>query len=171
LNLFFSIASYEGNLNWISLDFNSNGETSLQLPQGPHSDAYKIYLGVNIIDDANGVTTYNITTPVSVSPNVPLLQSLTNSIFSNGMSNQAMTSLNSGDLFLVTNNVIALSILIKNAQGNYSDQSQYALIRDYMAEKLSQLSVTNVNSIKGISSSLSSLTEVTEHVSAKTAVK
>ena len=158
-------------MNWISLDFNSNGETSLQLPQGPQTDTYKIYLSVDIIDDAKGVSHYNITTPVTVNPNVPLLQSLTNSILSNGMSNQVMTSLNSGDFVLVTNNVIALSFLIKNAQGNYSDESQYTLIRDYMAEKVSQLSVTNVNSIKVVSSTLSSLTEVTEQVSVITAVK
>ena len=37
-------ATYKDNLNPIALNFNSNGKLSVQLPQGPNLDSYKIYL-------------------------------------------------------------------------------------------------------------------------------
>ena len=165
-------------MNLISLSSNSNGQISFQLPQGPQSDSYKIFLSVNIKDNSNGVITYNISTPVTVLPNDTSVQSLTDSILNfngNGSNSQILNNLNSGDTNLVTSNVLALTSLI-NAQSNSensssnNDNSQMILLRDFMADKVAQLSVTDVNSIRVIGSALSSITQDTQQVSVNTAV-
>ena len=92
--LFLKIATYSGNLNFISLNYNSNGQISLQLPQGPQSDSYKIYLSVNIIDDTNGVTNYYVkNNPIIVKPNDALALSLMQSIIANDQNNQFISVL------------------------------------------------------------------------------
>ncbi len=176
--IFYSTATYLGNLNLISLSSNTNGQINFQLPQGPQSDTYKIYLVVNVKDNSNGVTTYNISTPVTVLSNDTSVQSLTDSILNlngNGSNSQILNSLNSGDTNLVTSNVLALTSLI-NAQStsdnssSNSDNSQMKLLRDFMADKVTQLSVTDVNSIRMIGAALSSITQETQQVSVNTAV-
>jgi hypothetical protein len=167
-----------GNLNLISLSSNTNGQINFQLPQGPQSDTYKIYLVVNVKDNSNGVTTYNISTPVNVLSNDTSVQSLTDSILNlngNGSNSQILNSLNSGDTNLVTSNVLALTSLI-NAQStsdnssSNSENSQMILLRDFIADKVTQLSVTDVNSIRLIGAALSSITQETQQVSVNTAV-
>ena len=165
-------------MNLISLSSNTNGQINFQLPQGPQSDTYKIYLAVNVKDNSNGVTTYNISTPVNVLSNDTSVQSLTDSILNlngNGSNSQILNSLNSGDTNLVTSNVLALTSLI-NAQStsdnssSNSENSQMILLRDFMADKVTQLSVTDVNSIRLIGAALSSITQETQQVSVNTAV-
>ena len=176
--IFYSTATYLGNLNLISLSSNTNGQINFQLPQGPQSDTYKIYLVVNVKDNSNGVTTYNISTPVNVLSNDTSVQSLTDSILNlngNGSNSQILNSLNSGDTNLVTSNVLALTSLI-NAQStsdnssSNSENSQMILLRDFIADKVTQLSVTDVNSIRLIGAALSSITQETQQVSVNTAV-
>ena len=117
--IFYSTATYLDNLNFISLSSNTNGQINFQLPQGPQSDTYKIYLVVNVKDNSNGVTTYNISTPVTVLPNDTSVQSLTDSILNlngNGSNSQILNSLNSGDTNLVTSNVLALTSLVSQPE-------------------------------------------------------
>ena len=182
--VFFSkIATYSGNLNLISLNYNSNGQISLQLPQGPQTDAYKIYLSVNIIDDTNGVTNYYVkNNPIIVKPNDALALSVMQSIKNNDQNNQFISGLNSGNLNMVAANIIALSSVFNteseaslntsntNTSNNNVDNNDKANIRDYMAQKVTQLSVSDVSSIKVIGSALSKLTETPQQVSSNTAV-
>jgi hypothetical protein len=180
---FFKTAIYSGNLNLISLNYNSNGQISLQLPQGPQSDAYKIYLSVNIIDDTNGVTNYYVkNNPIIVKPNDALALSVMQSIKNNDQNNQFISGLNSGNLNMVAANIIALSSVFNteseaslntsntNNTNNNVDNNDKANIRDYMAQKVTQLSVSDVSSIKVIGSALSKLTETPQQVSSNTAV-
>jgi len=174
---FFKTATYSGNLNLISLNYNSNGQISLQLPQGPQSDSYKIYLSVNVIDDTNGVTSYNLkNNPIIVKPNDALAQSLMQSMKANDQSNQFIAGLNSGNLNLIAANVIALSSVF-NAESdgslntsNTSKNNEKAAMRDYMAQKMTQMSAYDVSSIKVMGSALSKLTETPQQVSYNTAV-
>jgi len=166
-----------GNSNWVSLNSNTNGQIDLQLPLGPQADTYKIYLSVKIKDNDNGVTTHTIATPVIVMPNDTSVQFFYQSILANITSNQVMMSLNSGDLNLVTSNAIALSFLINTAQinasdnnGSTSDTMQKAVIKEFMADKVTQLSITDVKSILLIGSALSSITGLPHQVTVYTAV-
>ena len=164
------------------MNYNSLGQISLQLPQGPSADSFKIYLFVNVIDDTYGVTVYNITSPVTVTPNDALADSLAVSISSGDASSQALVALNSGNLNLVAKNVIALSTAFNiQSTATSSNQTmnqtqldkannQLAQLRDFMVSKVSELSVSDVSSIKVISSALSASTQTPEQVSTKAAV-
>ena len=150
------------------------------MPQGPSEDSYKIYLYVNIIDDTDGTTVFHIRDPVTVMPNNELATSLANSIRGNEASNPFLLELNSGNLNLVSKNVIALSTvfniqskssssLLKNESSQFDNQMAY--LREFMVNKVAQLSVSTVSSVKVISSALSAATQTPVQVSSKAAVK
>jgi hypothetical protein len=150
----------------------------LQLPQGPQTDQYKIYLSVNIKDNDNGVVAYNITNPVIVMSNDTSVKFFYESIKANITSNEVLMSLKSGDLNLVTSNAIALSFLINTAQINTTDNSstnidniQKAVIKEFMAEKVTQLRFTDMKSVNLIETALLSITELPQQVTFYMAVK
>ena len=161
------LATYSGNVNPISINFNSLGIGNLQLPQGPESDSYFIYLSVNIIDDTNGVTTFTLPNPVVVLPNSDLLSiSSTNT--------QLMTELNSGNVNLVASNAIAIANGLNmqfNSSQSSSQTSQVTAFKELLVSKVVQLSVSDSNSISTIASTLSALTQVPDQVSSNLAVR
>ena len=75
-NVFFFTATYKGITTPISLDQNSNGNSAFQLPSGPESDSYQISLYVNVMDDSDGVTQYNVPMNAVVKPNNDLVNNL-----------------------------------------------------------------------------------------------
>ena len=145
-----------------------------QLPQGPQSDSYKIYLSVNVIDDTEGLTFYQIESPIIVTPNNDLASSISNSMLTNDPSSQIVSQMNSHNLNLVSKSVISMSTVLNvESSGTNSSSSaneQTATLRGYMAEKMSDISVSDVSSIKVISSTLSVLTKTLQQVSSSTAV-
>ena len=172
-------ATYTGNPIPIALNYNANGKVSIQLPQGPASDAYQIYLFVNVIDDTEGTTVYNLPTPVAVLPNNLLAASLADSISSNDPTSQILMDLNSGNLNVVAKNVIALTSVFNiqsqsttttapNATASFNNQM--AELREFMISKVTDLSISDMSSIKVISSALSAATGVPQQISTKTAV-
>jgi len=152
----------------MSISYNSLGVGNLQLPQGPQSDSYQIYLSVNIFDDTNGVTTFSLPSPVVVLPNTNLLSDPSSNV-------QLMTELNSGNVNLVARNVIAIAtgfnMQFNLSQTSTSQISEVTAFKELLAKKVTQLSVSDSNSINTIASSLSSLTQVPEQVSPNLAVK
>ena len=157
-----------------TLNYNSKGFVSLQLPQGPQSDSYFIYLSVNIIDDSDGKTNFPIKTPIQVLPcNSTSLFELILGV-TNGSRTKMMTTmmmeLNSGNLNLISKNIITLSTYL-NAQNPLGfNNEQISLIREYLMEKLNDLSVSDMSSIKVLTSTLSLLTAVPEQVSSRLGV-
>ena len=175
INIYEYMATYSGNENSIALNYNTNGQISLQLPQGPSNDAYKIYLYVNIIDNTKGTTVFTIPNPILVYPNIDLASGLLDD-----PNNPFLTQLNSGNLNLVAKNVIALTTVF-NIQSTDSASSQnlteiaqannqMSVLREFMVNKMNELSVSDMSSIKVISSALSAATQTPDQVSTKTAV-
>ncbi len=168
--------TYSSNQNPIVINYNSVGIASIQLPQGPESDSYKIYLFVNIIDDSTGTTVYLISTPVVVTPNDQLTDDLTTMLATNDPSSQINLELNSGNLNLVAKNVIALTSVFNiqsrsNSSGNISEKTnKMADLREFMVKKVTELSVTDISSVKVISSALSVSTQTYEQITSNTAV-
>ena len=160
----------------ICLNFNSNGKLSIQLPQGSSSDSYKIYLLVNIVDDSYGSTLYDIQTPIIVTPvDGGLINSLNLLTLSNATANNSiLVGLNSGNLNLVSKNVIALSSdlnKLSNSQNLSSiETNQISLVREFMVTKVNSLSLSDISSMKIISSSLSVATQFPAQISSKIAV-
>ena len=150
------------------MNYNSVGIGNLQLPQGPQSDSYFIYLSVNIIDDTNGVTNFVLSNPVVVLPNTNLL--------SDASSNrQLMTELNSGNVDLVSRNALAiamgLNMQFNSSQSTSSQTSQVTAFKEFLVTKVTELSVSDSNSMCTIASTLSSLTQTPSQVSSNMAVK
>ena len=168
------------------MNYNSNGDLYIQLPQGPDYDAFKLYLFVNIIDDTYGVTVYNITQPVTVMPNDNLANNLAASIASNDPNSPFLQDLNSGNLNLVAKNVIALSsvfniqslstsstsasITTSSNATNNAENDQKAALREFLIGKVAELSVSDMSSIKVIASALSSASANTDQISRNAAV-
>jgi len=138
---------------------------------------------VNIIDDTSGTVVYNIPTPVIVKPNDALANSLADSISNNDPNSPFLVQLNSGNLNLVAKNVIALTTVF-NIQSTSSSSNQnvnltqlnevnnqMASLREFMVNKVTQLSVSDISSIKLISSALSSATQAPQQISSSVAVK
>jgi hypothetical protein len=155
------------------LNYNSNGVLHLQLPQGPQTDSFLIYLSVNIIDDFNGKTTYQLLMPVEVLPNnnnSNIFEAiLTNS--GESLSFETLSELNSGNLNLISKNVIFLSNAL-NSQNMLSsfDNDQKALVREYLLDKLNIISVSDISSIKVLSSAMSVVTQIPSQASSNLAV-
>ena len=138
---------------------------------------------VNIIDDTDGTTVYNIPTPVIVTPNNNLASSLADSISNSDPNCQFLVELNSGNLNVVSKNVIALTTVF-NIQSNSPTSStqsvnttqvdqvnnQMATLREFLVAKVNNLSVSDISSIKVISSALSAATQSSNQVSSNTAV-
>ena len=146
---------------------------------------------MNIIDDTDGTTVYLLPTPVTVKPNIQLANSLAESISSNDASSPMVIELNSGNLNLVSKNVISLATVF-NIQSSMSLNSnntlnnsavsandtaaiaqinnQMASLREFLVNKMIGLSVSDISSIKVISSALSVATQTVQQVSANTAV-
>ena len=135
--------------NPLTLNYNSNGILKLQLPQGPQIDSYFVRLLVNIIDDSNGKTVFNLTTPIQVLPNNS--SNVFESLIYNNASNQQRIELNSGNLNLISKNVISLSNTLNTQNVSFLssfDNDQIALMRDYLIGKLNELSISNINSFQ-----------------------
>lgn len=166
---------------------------TVQLPQGPDSDLNRIYIFVNVIDDQSGTMIYDIPTPVTVLPDNQLATNLANSISTNDPSCSALIALNSGNLNLVAKNVIGLTSVFNiqslgnpvqtltsspsssNTDTNLTSQintlnNQFADLREFMVNIVSNLSVTDLSSIKVISSALSAATQTPSQITTNTAV-
>ena len=153
----------------------------MQLPQGSCMDDFRVYLHVNIIDDAGGVTSYNISTPVVVMPQVQLALDVLDSFHGNRSENPSIVELSSGNLNLVASNIMSLTSVF-NQQSYMGNQCHFSIsqnenftnslatFRGYLVEKIAALSVSDISSIKMIATSLSHATQNLNEVSASTAV-
>ena len=141
---------------------------------------------VNIIDDTDGTTVYRLLNPITVKPNNVLIERLVELILYNDTSSPLLLELNSGNINLVSKNVIALatgfniqssssSSLNSNSSRNsssaiYQMNNQMAVLREILVRKVVDLSVSNISSMKVISSALSVATQAVEQVSSDLAV-
>ena len=167
--------TYFGNENQISLNYNSYGQLIIQLPQGPPTDAYRLYLSVSIIDDMGGFYIYNISIPVTVFPNDILANSFATrtSISSDNPYNLILLNLNSGNLNLLAKNVIGLATVFNiksSSQLTQTNIDQMGYWRELMLTKLSVLSISDISRIKVLSSALSVNTRVFNQISSQSAV-
>ena len=78
--------TYLGCPSPIAVSYDSQGRMAMQLPQGPPYDSYKVNLFVQIVDDGDGVTVFNITDPVYVHPNSELTNMMMDDILYNPVS-------------------------------------------------------------------------------------
>ena len=185
--------TYSGNQNPITLNFNSHGNLSVQLPQGPSSDSYRLFLSVNIVDNQHGLTIFNIPSPVIVLPDDIIFSNVTQAIRNNDLGNSFVQSLYTNDLYSLGQRVIALSTIaniksnsitpfistsVVNSQISISNQpsnitqfnNEMALVRVRLAIQISNLTVLNVSGMKVMASALSTATQIPFQVTRQLAV-
>jgi len=157
---------------------------SVQLPQGPEYDSYRIYLFVNIIDDSGGITVYKLVNPIYVYPNKEATDQVINEILDNNPRSLIVTNLNSGNLKTVTNFVSVLSTQINmqnmitpsssvNQSNNDTlrvERENNAILREMCITKVTELSISDLSSIKLFASALSTSTSVSSEISRASAV-
>jgi hypothetical protein len=180
------LKAYTKNENPIALNYNQNGILDIQLPQGPTTDSYRQYIFVNIIDDSNGIAVFTIDTPVVVTPNDALVSQLLDSLLSSSdVSSQFMLNLNSGNLNLISKNIIGLSSVLNtqqqmtstsdntssNVNSNDATNRQMASVRELMVEKLTQFNASDLSSVKVLASTLSVTTKNSEQITTRLAVR
>ncbi len=112
--------TYLNNLNPFSIGYNSNGILKFQLPQGPTYDSYNLYLFVNVIDNNNGVTVYNLSTPVKVLSNSNVLFDLVKNVMIKNLSLDFVNTIYNGNIQsssqLITNLISTLNIQSETTQ-------------------------------------------------------
>lgn len=132
--------------------------------EGPAQDSHNIYITVNIIDDSNGRTVFNLPHPISVLPDGAITNNMGGIISSNDPNSAIMQDLNSGNVNLVARNSLMLSSCLNSGKVQISNE-QGAIIRSFLIDKISSLTVSDMSSIKSISSALSETTSSIGQVS------
>ena len=142
---------------------------------------------MNIIDDTDGTTVYTLPYPVTVYPNdnytYSIIETLidTNTYVDNTdmtktiSTNQILLELNSGNLNLVAKNVVILAAVFNTMSTASSSLSsdkhnQMTNLREFMVNKIAQLSVSDVSSMKVILSALSVATKNATQITKSMAV-
>ena len=93
------------------------------LPIGPSTDSYRLYLYVNIIDNDNGVTTYNISTPIQVQPDTSTITNLIQELSNPSSTGTISNILASGNSQVATTVLLSVSSLLNSASSSSNTSS------------------------------------------------
>jgi hypothetical protein len=122
--------TYLNNLNPLSIGFNSNGVFKFQLPQGPACDSYKLSLFVNIIDNENGVTIFNLPIAVKVLSNSNVLNDLVKNVLIKNTSSDFVNTIFNGNL---QSSSQAISNLISTLNTQYESNTNSDVISFFLS--------------------------------------
>lgn len=128
------------------MDQNINGTSSFQLPSGPESNFYQLNLYVNIIDDSDGITQYNMPSFVIVKPDNDMFNNFTNSLL--GSDIESLTkSLIAGNLKSATAFINSFTLMLDSQTvTNNTDTVFYYLFNYiYCISKFNSLIIQRMN--------------------------
>ena len=95
------------NTNPIQLSYNANATLTTILPLGPSHDSYRLSVFIQIIDDSNAITVYNLPYKVIVKPSASAANNEMNNLLSG--SSTLFKNLNLKDL---SKNVISFTSML-----------------------------------------------------------
>lgn len=139
-----------------ALSFNQNGLLVTQLPPGSKLDGYKLYIFVQIIDDSDAITIYEIEKPVVVQVRHDVLSQLSNQLANDPENSEFFKQIKYGNLQQASTNMISMSMLLKEQPNNEQDNYK---IKDLFIQAANDLEADDLSSVKVISSVVSVLTE------------
>lgn len=151
------------------LDKNNYGLSKFQLPSGPKDDSYKITLYVDIIDDSDGIMTFELVTKCIVKPNQQIINNYVNNLLSDTNKQELKNQLQTNGIKQTVSFITSLTSILENNQidntktnitnSTNKDQSdKNTAIKQVLIEVVSNLPSNNINNIILISSTLSVLT-------------
>ena len=95
----------------VLINFNSIGNTILQMESGSDKDFNRIYLYVNVIDDFGGSRISNISEPITVLSNIQFENKLISQIACNNKSSVFMQNIITGSI-QYSNNIISIGNIL-----------------------------------------------------------
>lgn len=95
----------------MAINYNSKSFITVQLPQGPDNDAYKMTLYVKVVDDMEGIASFPVGT-VTVLPNATHTDELVNQFFVTNGTTSVNQVLKSGSLSTCGQFVTSLGVAI-----------------------------------------------------------
>lgn len=105
----------------LGLGSSLTGVLMTQLPNGAPADSNRLYIYVNIIDNDNGVTTFQIATPVQVDPDMGVLNSVIQQLSDPTNTGTINNVLASGNSQLATSVLLSVASLLNSV--TYSSAS------------------------------------------------
>lgn len=124
MSFFSCLANVQGQQTGLGFGTSLTGVLSTQnLPIGPSTDSYRLYLYVNIIDNDNGVTTYNISTPIQVQPDTSTITNLIQELSNPSSTGTISNILASGNSQVATTVLLSVSSLLNSASSSSNTSS------------------------------------------------
>lgn len=114
--------------NPIALNFNSEGSITMQLPPGPSNDDNRLYLFVQVFDDSDSYTKYELANPVVVKIDQALVEEAMNGILNDPANFK--DNLLSLDADAAANTLIIFSHIL-NEQARSNDSSNSSVTFNY----------------------------------------
>lgn len=102
------------------LRFDYQGNVSIQLPPGLSTDFDQIYVFVQIFDDSESMTVFNLEMPIVVKTNPVLANSLMDSLLTNDPNSTLASKILTGDLHTSASNIVSFAALLNNPVENSS---------------------------------------------------
>ena len=168
--------SYKGQTSYAALNYNQNGILKTGLPQGLSTDSYNVYLTVFVYDDANGMTSFNLSQPVQVQPNMAQTLATMTDLTNQNSSSTFVKQMMSENIQMTAQNLMTFTSVMNDMSNNpnystTSDLNKRADVRESMASSIMSITITNTASIKLISSMLSVITANNVEISKSMAVR
>ena len=175
-------ATYKNCLFDMALNYATNGMIVFQLPAGPSDDDHKIFLYAKIIDNAGGLTVFNLPTPVQVVENKALTDSLMSQILSNSPNSDFLNKIQTGSLQESSKSILAISTMINmdtsssqsstNGSSSEDDEAvnQRKKVREQLMNVVSGFTISDLSSIRLVTSVLSSLASNPNEISTTSSV-
>ena len=143
----------------------------MQLPQGPPPE-YKVRLFVQIIDDGDGITVYDINEDIFVYPNSAESNKLVDDVLNNPNSSY-LNTLQTGNLQSIGQQMSSFtSTLNMVASADQPDQQadKRGMVRDILMNSVGSMNASDMSGVKVIASMLSSISGSVDEISLTSAV-
>ena len=133
VNNFEFYAKQLNTFNDIYLGYDQFGSISLNLPMGAEYDNFNLYLYVKVYDNENGITYYNLPTPVVVAQNKAYISTLLNQFLNNDPFMTFNQQLSEGLAQQTVQNILTLSSYFNSEALGYKNSIEQSSISGFYA--------------------------------------
>ncbi|CAF1093640.1 unnamed protein product, partial [Brachionus calyciflorus] len=161
-------AKYSDGSSPIAIFFNSEGVLITQLPQGLKEDFYRLYIFIQIFDDLDAITVFEIPEPVIVEVDMKFFESIVNPILNDPISFDLLKEIRTGDLNVASKNIISMTSILNDAPLDIEKKKQIKIL---FVDEITKYNANDMSSVKLISSVLSIISKKTADIDMESANK
>ena len=151
-------AKYSNNSTPIAINFNNMGVLKSQLPQGLESNSFKLFLFVQIIDDSDAITIFDLKNPITVKPRPDYLANVSKQLLDNPENSSFLKMLKNADLQQSSRNIISISSMLNDQNSNTTSSQDAEKIKNIFTNVANDFQANDLSSVKVVASVLSLLT-------------